>query len=167
MLLGQIKNACKFAFESTTSAATRNQAVDFLNSARDSREGVLAVLALMVDQPENNETLFWSLKSVDHYVQNSWTRFTQDERCNLRDVVLRFVMEVVPKTRLPTWVLNKTAVVVVRIFCLEYPKGWPTFLTDVSKFLVTRNLQAVELFFLVFLIIDEDVVRIRAGKDNN
>jgi len=167
MLLGQIKNACKVAFQSTTTAATRNQAVEFLNSARDTRDGVIAVLALMLDQSENNETLFWSLKSVDYYVQNSWERFTQEERCKLRDVVLRFVTEVVPKTRLPTWVLNKTAVVLVRIFCLEYPKNWPSFLTDVSKFLVTRNLQAVELFFLVFLIIDEDVVRIRAGKDEN
>jgi len=167
MILEQVKNACKVAFQSNTTVASRNHAVEFLNSARDTRQGFTTVVALMTDQPENSETLFWSLNSIVHYVQDSWTTFTPDERGKLREVILRFAMEVVPKVNLPKWVLNKTAVVVVRIFSWEYPEGWPTFFSDVSKFLITRNLQAIELFFLVFFIIDEDVVRVRAGQETS
>lgn len=106
-----------------------------------------------------DEIKFWFLECILYTVDNRYKGLPEEQKNFIRQSLMSFIRDVLPKCVQPPFIKMKLSVVLVKIIKHDYPERWPSFFSELLSQLKNNDIEIVDMFLRILnTIIDEIVI---------
>jgi len=157
-----LHQAIIMAYDRTSDPIQRKQAEDYCVNI--SRTTTLAIDLIMA--AKRDEVKFWCLQSCEFQIKTRWNDLDEEAKQAIRMAIMNFYSTTAIEQEQPNYIKNKLATVMVCLIRKEYPNPWKSFFGDLCSTL-EKGMAAIDLFFRVLLVIDDDIIGFARDKSMN
>lgn len=175
--MDELETAILLCFNPPPDKSLHDKALQYCQNAQASPDAWAVALECLSKGTGRPEVAFWCCQVLHETFSNPArypTSFSVDQIKAIREGFVNYFVQVVSgemthgSAGLPSFLLNKTAQVIVSIVAVDYPGSWPlafkALILPLANNPQTSSDASTAMFFRILRTIDEDVTSIRASQ---
>lgn len=170
----QIQKAVEIALSGTAEVGLKNEAIAFINHIRSTEEGYQSSLAILVDSAQNLRPLNEGLKFfVFQVIDEDIAKLTEEQLFDLNTKLFQYFEYLIQShPNEPSYLKNKFAGIMGRLFCYTYLSVNPTFMKNLLSCIADNKAIAVDMYARILMAIhteigDRFIPRSKEEQDRN
>ena len=115
--------------------ATQVEAAESLKEFQEHPDSWLRV-AEIIESSRNQNSKFIALQVLDRFIQTRWNSLPREHAVGIRNFIVSVIINIAKdddSLRNEKLVLNKLNITLVQILKKEWPKNWPSFITEIAN----------------------------------